>query len=400
VIACTTIPTKRYPASNQNDLPAKPTLKVSYVAEASTYHIQLAGSDTAFVKNGAFVLNDSVNVLDTAVTTASLTPGKKYFWRVRGWNPAGNSSWSTVDSFTIMYLPATPVLAYPTSNLANVRADTLVLKWRKVAGDSNYVVQLWTYTSGGQIFRSDTTKKDTTFKVTSLMTRSRYYWKVMAFNQGGSGAFTALDSFTTAIEVPPAVVTISPKNVTGVNRRAYFTWRPALNAASYHLQVASANFPTTNIVVDKMLLDTSILISDTLLANTSYFWHVSGVNAGGEGPYSSSAFFTTGTTVGVDAIESTIPKEFALMQNYPNPFNPSTTILYDIPTSAFVNVTIYDVLGRQVVTLVNEVQSASHYRIQWSASNVSSGMYILRIRANSLDGSKDFTSVKKLLFMK
>ena len=53
------------------------------------------------------------------------------------------------------------------------------------------------------------------------------------------------------------------------------------------------------------------------------------------------------------------PKTFTLFQNYPNPFNPSTTICYDVPITAFVNVTIYDVLGRQVATLVNEVQSAN-----------------------------------------
>jgi hypothetical protein len=399
-IQCTTIPTKRYPASNQNDLPAKPTLKVSYVAEASTYHIQLAGSDTAFVKNGAFVLNDSVNVLDTAVTTVSLTPGKKYFWRVRGWNPAGNSSWSTVDSFTIMYLPATPVLSYPTSNMPNARPDTLIMKWRKVAGDSNYVVQTWMYNSAGTVLRSDTTKKDTTLKLTSLMSRTRYYWKVMSFNQGGASAFTAIDSFTTSIEAPPAPVLRSPKNIDNVNRKALFIWSSAVTAESYHLQVATVNFPTTNIVIDKMLIDTSILISDTLAASTTYYWRVSGKNAGGEGVFSASTFFTTGTKVSVGREGNEIPTVFALMQNYPNPFNPTTTIRYDVPTTAFVNVTIYDVLGRQVATLVNEVQSPSAYMVQWNASSLSSGMYILRIRARSNDGQINFTSVKKLLFTK
>jgi hypothetical protein len=91
---------------------------------------------------------------------------------------------------------------------------------------------------------------------------------------------------------------------------------------------------------------------------------------------------------------------FALNQNYPNPFNPSTTISYDIPRAAFVNVDIYDVLGRRVISLVDGIQAPNHYVMQWNASNVSSGIYFLRIRAHSEDGSDNFNAVKKLMLMK
>jgi len=97
---------------------------------------------------------------------------------------------------------------------------------------------------------------------------------------------------------------------------------------------------------------------------------------------------------------ATIPTAYALSQNYPNPFNPSTVIGYDIPKNSHVSVRIYDVLGRLVATLVDGVQSPSSYRVQWNPAGLSSGVYFYRIQAQSLDGSGDFSAVKKLLLTK
>jgi hypothetical protein len=96
----------------------------------------------------------------------------------------------------------------------------------------------------------------------------------------------------------------------------------------------------------------------------------------------------------------TIPTEYVLNQNYPNPFNPSTTISYDIPKNSQVSVKVYDVLGRLVATLVDGVQPASSYRVEWNPSGLSSGVYFYRIQAQGLDGSGNFVAVKKLVFMK
>jgi len=311
-----------------------------------------------------------------------------------------------VDSFTVMFVPATPTLAYPIGNAPNVPTNP-TFKWNRVVpagqttpGDSNYVVQFWTYSSTGtQLLTSDTTKHDSSLAVTGLQNRAKYYWKVMTFNQGGSSAFTAVDSFTTQTEVPAVPTTSSPKSVTGVNRITQYIWNPVPNATSYHIQVATGTDFST-IVYDAKVVDTTVVATDTLDAITRYYWHVSAMNAGGESGFSGAATFVTSPILGVDVSSTDIPKVFALMQNYPNPFNPSTTISYDIPKAASVNVTIYDVLGRVVTELVNEVQSPNHYKMQWNASNVSSGMYFLRIQARSVDGSGTFSAVKKLMLMK
>ncbi|MFA6455416.1 MAG: SBBP repeat-containing protein [Bacteroidota bacterium] len=91
---------------------------------------------------------------------------------------------------------------------------------------------------------------------------------------------------------------------------------------------------------------------------------------------------------------SEVPSSFALKQNYPNPFNPSTTIRYAIPTFANVKLVIYDLLGREIATLVNEEQSAGWKEVRWNASNFASGMYFYQLR------SEGFNQTKKLMLMK
>ncbi|MGD1045667.1 MAG: choice-of-anchor D domain-containing protein [Bacteroidota bacterium] len=105
--------------------------------------------------------------------------------------------------------------------------------------------------------------------------------------------------------------------------------------------------------------------------------------------------------VGVDKLQQGIPTTFELSQNYPNPFNPSTTIEYALPLRSTVTIKIYSILGQEITTLINGEQSAGHYQTIWNASNVASGMYFLRISAQSIDGSKaSFIKVRKMSLMK
>lgn len=88
-----------------------------------------------------------------------------------------------------------------------------------------------------------------------------------------------------------------------------------------------------------------------------------------------------------------------LHQNYPNPFNPVTTIRYELPEKSFVNITIYDMLGRQVRTLINQTQDAGFKSVIWNATNdngklVSAGVYLYKIQAG------EFVQTKKMLLLK
>jgi hypothetical protein len=88
------------------------------------------------------------------------------------------------------------------------------------------------------------------------------------------------------------------------------------------------------------------------------------------------------------------PTAFSLAQNFPNPFNPSTTISFDLPSQSFVSLKIFDLIGREVATIVSEELSAGSHSRQWNATGMPSGVYFYRLQAGS------FTGTKKLLLLK
>jgi len=92
--------------------------------------------------------------------------------------------------------------------------------------------------------------------------------------------------------------------------------------------------------------------------------------------------------------QPTLPKEFALFQNFPNPFNPVTTLSYDLPRDSRVILKLFNLLGEEMITLVNEDQKGGHKSIIWDASDFASGVYFYRIQAS------DFVSVRKMLLLK
>jgi hypothetical protein len=99
------------------------------------------------------------------------------------------------------------------------------------------------------------------------------------------------------------------------------------------------------------------------------------------------------TALGLSA-DAEIPTEFSLHQNYPNPFNPMTTIAFGLPETSRVRLAIYDVLGREVMVLVNDELSAGTYRFAWNADGLASGMYIYALRAG------DFSQTKSMILLK
>ncbi len=91
----------------------------------------------------------------------------------------------------------------------------------------------------------------------------------------------------------------------------------------------------------------------------------------------------TGIIVSVEPVSSAVPTTTVLEQNYPNPFNPSTTVPYRIAATAHVSLKVFDMLGREVTTLVDGVQSAGSYRATWNASGLSSGIYFCRLQTGT-----------------
>jgi photosystem II stability/assembly factor-like uncharacterized protein len=92
--------------------------------------------------------------------------------------------------------------------------------------------------------------------------------------------------------------------------------------------------------------------------------------------------------------EEDLPTEFSLLQNYPNPFNPTTTINYQLPELSFVTLKVYDVLGNEIVTIINEEKPIGNYEVEFNAVEFPSGVYFYRLQAGS------FVETKKMVLMK
>ena len=112
-------------------------------------------------------------------------------------------------------------------------------------------------------------------------------------------------------------------------------------------------------------------------------------------PYS-KAIITNNNPNGTTKVEggNSTPREFALSQNYPNPFNPSTIINYQIPKDGLVIVKVYDLIGKEVATLVNDYKPAGSYSVSFNASKLASGMYIYQLQSNGA------VSTRKMLLIK
>ena len=141
----------------------------------------------------------------------------------------------------------------------------------------------------------------------------------------------------------------------------------------------------------------SFYVDSEVDPSTNYEYWVTAVDhSGNESDGSNTVQISpTGLSTGADLV----PDVYALGQNYPNPFNPSTQVRYALPEQSQVVLTVYDMLGRKVRTLVNGVQDAGYRSVMWNATSdqgtpVSAGMYIYTIRAN------EFYQVKKMILLK
>jgi len=112
-----------------------------------------------------------------------------------------------------------------------------------------------------------------------------------------------------------------------------------------------------------------------------------------------------GAITGLQAPSDLLPKVFALEQNYPNPFNPTTTIRVALPAQSFVTLKIYNLLGEEVATLVNEERAAGFLNVQWNGRNqsgqqVATGVYLYRVVAKSVTDGSEFVSNRKMMLLK
>jgi ligand-binding sensor domain-containing protein len=149
---------------------------------------------------------------------------------------------------------------------------------------------------------------------------------------------------------------------------------------------------TTNTVKNSGLCDSNI----TFIAIDKNGNKWIGTNSGAVAVYREG-----GVILGVNDKKNTIKiTKYSLAQNYPNPFNLGTVISYDLVTASNVVLKVYDILGREVATLVNSQQPLGSYKVNFNGSKLASGIYIYKITARSADAKNSFSQAKKMILIK
>jgi hypothetical protein len=234
---------------------------------------------------------------------------------------------------------------------------------------------------------------DTLKVIAGLEGQSTYYWRVQASNAGGTSAFSPKGFFTTGFPVATTQV-LPANNVREVETNPTLVWRTARGASAYHLQVATNSlFDASALAYDIAgIADTSYKIAQ-LDINKFYFWRVRATNAIGVSAWSATWRFKTIETTGVEETPR-VPATFALYQNYPNPFNPTTTILFDLPKPGTPKLVIYDILGQEVLVLINEPKSAGRHEVNFYVDDLPSGVYYYRLQFEGRVLTKKMTILK------
>jgi hypothetical protein len=199
-------------------------------------------------------------------------------------------------------------------------------------------------------------------------------------------------SFTTVVAPPQApVLAIPADSAINVQLNVTLAWNAVQGAAFYHLQVSTRSNFGTRTVDDSTLSSPWISLVPLGLA-TTYYWQVRAKNEGGWSAYSSVRQFSTIRTTSVEQLSNGIPIEYSLSQNYPNPFNPTTIIQFALPKGSQVSLKVFDLLGKEITTLVSQELGPGYFGVRWEA-DVPSGTYIYRLRAG------DFVDSKKMILL-
>jgi len=342
---------------------------------------------------------------------SSLNSNVKYYWAIAGFNGGTRvTSWSE-GSFTIS-TSTTAVNVYLSAPIGGVTVFTLTptLYWYATGAISTITSYDLTYSNTAEFLSGPSPAYTETVGLTdnfytlpsnSANAGATIYWKVTVHYSGGGSSTSSPGNFV----IDPGSSSVVPlvgspiNNVQLKTTAATLSWAlPAQPKSSltYTLEFADNNsFSNSKVVND--IKQNSYTVTG-LKDNLTYYWRVKSNAGNTSSNYSEVAKFTTNAKV-TAVEENQIPTEFALEQNYPNPFNPSTVIKYSLPKNSFVTVKIYDMLGREIKTLVSKENAAGNYSVEWNGDDnfgnkVSTGAYIYRITAG------DFVAVKKMLLIK
>jgi hypothetical protein len=266
-----------------------------------------------------------------------------------------------------------------------VTTDSVALLWQQ---SSPLVDRYWVERDTSMSFGTsivDSLVTDTSQVVAQLQHDERYWWRVRAHNQYGWGEYSEARNFLVYMQIPAAPLLIGPTDgMIVTDDSVVFNWEASPGAELYEIQVSEMTDFSSLFAETDSIASTSISVMG-FVSGQAYYWRVRGSNTLGESDWSEVWEFSVLITD--VSLEEGHPRRFRLGQNYPNPFNPTTSIRIEIGNPEFVSLIVFDLLGREVATLVNKELQPGRYDLSFDASGLSSGMYFYRIRAGAFQAN-------------
>jgi len=343
-------------------------------------------------------INDDWIIVDRRVSISEtyiydLDPGKTYLWYISAHSDCGWMGDSPGWSFTtVCPKPNEPSLINP-SNGAQDKTQPVNFDWSDVSGADQYRIQVDNNSDFGSP-EIDVGRPYSYYGISGLVDGTKYYWRVRAHNSCGWGNWSTQWNFTTACPVPGTPSLASPSNgANNLNQPIQLDWVNVSGADKYQVQIDNnSNFSSPERDLER---SSSYYNVSGLADGMIFYWHVRAHNSCGWGDWSGTRNFTIEDISDINEISlNELPIEFTLYQNHPNPFNAITSIAFALPSSEFVILNIYNVLGEKIETLISEKLSAGYWSVTWDGKDAASGMYLYKISAG------EFTDTKKMILLK
>ena len=388
------------PDSGSVEISINPELKWKASARAEYYRILLA-KDVEFEA----IVTDSTGFDVPVFSPKALSYNTDYFWKVKAINAGGESPWSQTWSFFTEYSLVAPVLTLPANGSEYIEAP-VNLKWEPVETANDYIVELSHHQEFEQLVdhlpvtkaiadNSEASLQNSWgiyLKLETLLPDTVYYWRVKALNESGESNWSEAWHFSTGQKIPDVPVWEPAHESEGVETTPLLVWGASERAEMYDLQL-SKNADFSEILIDvSEIFQTEYQVADELNKGATYYWRVRAGNTSGYSDWSEPLSFTTEMPTGVHADQ--VPVEFMLEQNYPNPFNPSTQIRFAVPEQSHVRLSVYNMLGQHVSTLINDTRSPGWHDVAFDASGLSSGLYMYRLETNGYVETRQMMLVK------